>query len=84
MTGTSFHYQLNISSPDADVDNVTNIASENHTFTSLPSGTPFDIALQTVGIMKLVSKEARIQTVTTSEELTLKLKKTHLRSVATM
>lgn len=74
MRGTSFQYRLNIGSPHADVVNVTDIMAENHTFHSLPSGTPFNISVQTVGIMMFVSEKAQIRTVTTSEELTLPTK----------
>lgn len=70
MSGASFQYQLLISLPHADVIFVNNTS---YTFRSLPSGTPFNISVQTVGVMKFVSKKAQIRMVTTSEELTLKL-----------
>lgn len=70
MSGASFQYQLLISLPHADVVFVNNTY---YTFTSLPSGTPFSITVQTVGVMIFVSKEAQIRMVTTSEELTLAL-----------
>lgn len=71
MSGASFQYRLNISLPRADVANVTDVMAEGHTFDSLPSGTPFDISVQTVGTMMFVSEMARTQMVTTSEELSL-------------
>lgn len=71
MSGASFQYQLLISLPHADVIFVNN---NNYTFNSLPSGTPFNISVQTVGVMKFVSKKAQISMVTTSEEHTLELK----------
>lgn len=72
MSDASFQYRLIISSPDADVVNVTDIMVESHTFNSLPSGTPFIVSVQTVGIMRFVSEKAQIQKVTTSKELKLK------------
>lgn len=67
MSDSSFHYQLIISSLHSDMSNVTNIMVENQTFSSLPSGTPFQISVQTVGIMMFVSEKAQTQIVTTSE-----------------
>lgn len=72
MSGASFQYRVIISCPHSDVLNVTDFMVENRTFTSLPSGTPFNISVQTVGIMMFVSDEAQIQMVTTSKEFKLK------------
>lgn len=72
MSGASFQYRLIISADS--MLNVTNVMVQNHTFNSLPSGTRFGVSVQTVGTMMLVSEKAQIQTVTTSKELTLKLK----------
>lgn len=72
MIGASFQYRVIISSPHADEPNVTNIMVESHTFNSLPSGTPFNVSVQTFGIMMFVSEKAQTQMVTTSKELKLK------------
>lgn len=68
MSGVSIQYQLRISLPHADVVLVNDT---DYTFSSLPSGTPFNISVQTVGVMMFVSKKAQSRAVTTSEELAL-------------
>lgn len=67
MSGASFQYRLNITSPKAHALIPGN--NSNHTFDSLRSGTSFNISIVTVGALGFESEAVQIRMVTTSEEL---------------
>uniref|UniRef100_UPI0037E8ED9F receptor-type tyrosine-protein phosphatase eta isoform X2 n=1 Tax=Semicossyphus pulcher TaxID=241346 RepID=UPI0037E8ED9F len=63
MTGASFSYQLtNISAEGGDYISTNNIS---HNFTSLLSGTSYNISVLTVGVMGFKSEKVQIHMVTT-------------------
>ncbi|XP_068578957.1 receptor-type tyrosine-protein phosphatase eta-like [Cebidichthys violaceus] len=63
MTGATFHYQLTNSSPQREKHDTTIITS--HSFTSLLSGTSYNISVATVGAMGLKSEKVQSNMVTT-------------------
>lgn len=65
MTVGSFSYQVSITLPGGiDYISVTNT---NHSFTSLRSGTPYNISVLTVGVLNFKSEEVQIYMVNTSK-----------------
>lgn len=64
MTGASFFYRLSNISALGDYLSVNNT---DHTFTSLLSGTPYNISVATVGAMGFQSDSVQITMVNTSK-----------------
>lgn len=65
MTTGSFQYRVSITAPERGVNVPGNITS--HTFTSLLSGTPYDLNVLTVGALGFESEEVKISMVNTSK-----------------
>lgn len=65
MTKGSFHYRVSITAPEGGV-NVSGTIT-NHTFTSLLSGTSYNLTVLTVGDLGFESEEVRIYVVNTSK-----------------
>lgn len=75
MTGTSFKYRLSITSPEERV--LLPSTHTSHTFTSLLSGTPYNISITTVGALNFESEEVQIHMVTTSKGFISALQRFH-------
>uniref|UniRef100_A0A8C3GCJ4 protein-tyrosine-phosphatase n=1 Tax=Cyclopterus lumpus TaxID=8103 RepID=A0A8C3GCJ4_CYCLU len=68
MAGAIFHYQLTDLSLQGEENNsTTNTTYTNHYFTSLLSGTSYNISIATVGAMGFKSEKVHINKVTTSK-----------------
>lgn len=65
MSKVSFHYRVSITAPEGGVDVPGTITS--HTFTSLLSGTSYNLTVLTVGALGFESEEVQIDPVTTSK-----------------
>lgn len=63
MTKGSFHYRVSITAPEGGV----NVPGTNHTFTSLLSGTSYNLTVVTVGALGFESEKVQIYTVNTSK-----------------
>lgn len=65
MTKGSFHYRVSITAPEGGVNVPGTIT--NHTFTSLLSGTSYNLTVLTVGALGFESEGVQIYMVTTSK-----------------